>query len=187
MENVADGRKDSEIIRLILEGDKEIYRILVERYNSMLYGYALSLCRDHDDARDLVQTTFIAAYNALDRLRDGEAFPKWLSTIMRNNFITIKRKKSLNTVPLDDMVRKGFDPPDEKEIEVLDEEELSRIRNLILSLPEKYREVLVLRYLKEIPYKKIAEFLDIPISTVNMRLTYARKLLLSKAREGDLL
>ncbi len=178
---------DEEIIQSILGGDKEVFRVLVDRYAGMFIGYALNLCGDYETASDLVQEALISAYNCLDRLRDRSSFPSWVAGIMKNIYRNLGRKKSIPTIPLEFLKEKGFDPPDSDIKSTYSEEELGMVMKCVYSLPEKYREVLMLRYVEDFSYKKIAEVLNIPESTVNMRLMYAHRQLIKKAKEDGLI
>ena len=177
---------DSEIIQVILNGNKEAFGILVERYSPMFYGFAFNCCRDYDTAADLVQQGLIAAYNNLDRLRDPSSFSSWVAGIIKNKYRNLGRKKTVPTVPLDDLIEKGFEPPDSDTQSPIKKEELQRIRHYISQLPEKYREVILLRYVEDFSYKKIADILNQTISTITMRLMYARRMLVEKARKDGL-
>jgi RNA polymerase sigma-70 factor, ECF subfamily len=106
---------------------------------------------------------------------------------MRNSYLSTKRKKEPAHVSLDSLIEKGKEPSSQIEEERFSPEELKSIMNLVYSLPGKYREVLILRYVKEITYKKIAEILELPVSAVTTRLTHARKLLVSKSKAGGII
>jgi len=178
---------DEEIIRIILSGDKEAFRILVDRYAGMFFGYALSDCGDYETASDLVQESLITAYNQLDRLRDPSSFPSWVAGIIKNTYRNLGRKRSIPTIPLEYLKKMGFDPPDSDPKQTYSEEELDTIMKYVYSLPEKYREVVMLRYVEDFSYKKIAEVLNIPETTVTMRLMYAHRQLINKAKEDGLI
>jgi RNA polymerase sigma-70 factor (ECF subfamily) len=179
--------QDAELINVALTGDREAYGVLVNRYMETLCGYALHLCGDYDTAADLAQETFITAYACLDRLKQPAAFSSWLLGILKNKYRNLGREQRIPTIPLDHLKEMGFEPPDSDNAPRYSDEELKQIISNVYSLPEKYRDVLLLRYLKGLSYKEIAEFLGLPVSTVTMRLTYARRLLLKKAKEGGLL
>ena len=175
---------DEEIIQSILDGDKEMYSLLVERYQNMVLGYAFHLCKNQDTASDLAQETFIAAYNTLDRLKEPAAFPNWLMGIVRNKYRNLGREYRIPTIPLTEL---GIDIPDSGQKPMYSEEQLENISKYVSSLPEDYQEVVLLRYLQGFSYKEIAKILKVPVTTVTGRLTHARRFLLKKAKEGGLI
>jgi len=183
----ADALTDESIVRSVLGGDVEAYAALVERYRARLLGLAFHLCGDWDTATDLVQDTLIAAYKCLDRLRNPGAFAGWVAGILRNKVRNHRRDNHVATVSLDQLVEAGFDPPNPNPAPVMSEEERSEVLKCVESLPDQYREVLMLRYVEDLSYKDIAAFLDVPVTTVTMRLAHGRKALLKKAREAGLL
>jgi RNA polymerase sigma-70 factor, ECF subfamily len=175
---------DEEIIQSVLNGDKEMYGLLVNRYQRMVLGYGYQLCRNQDTASDLAQETFITAYNSLDRLKEPAAFPGWLLGILKNKYRNLERVNKIPTISLSEL---GLDFPDSDQRPMYSEEQLEKISHYVSSLPEKYREVVLLKYLQDFSYKEIARILDIPVTTVTMRLIYARKFLMKKAKEDGLL
>ena len=185
--NGTNGPTDEAIIRSVLGGETESYGLLVERYRARLLGLALHLCGDYDTASDLAQETLIAAYECLDRMRDLSSFPAWIAGILRNKFRNLGRKNPAATVSLEQLMEAGFDPPGGDSAPATSDEVLGTILKCVESLPEMYRETLLLRYVEDLSYKEIAEFLGLPVTTVAMRLTYARRLLIKKAKEVGLL
>jgi RNA polymerase sigma-70 factor, ECF subfamily len=184
MNQTTEHRTDEKIIQTILNGDKEMYSLLVERYQNMVLRYALHLCRNQDTASDLAQETFIAAYNTLDCLKEPAAFPGWLMGIVRNKYRNLGRENKIPTISLTEL---GMDIPDSSQPPAYSEEQLEKISKYVSSLPEDYQEVVLLRYLQDFSYKDIARILQVPVTTVTGRLTHARRFLLKKAKEGGLI
>ncbi len=184
MDKNKDKQTDEEIIQSVLTGDKEMFSLLVNRYQRMVLGYGYQLSRNQDTASDLVQETFITAYNSLDRLKEPAAFPGWLLGILKNKWQNLGRENKIPTISLNEL---GLDLPDSGQSPMYSEEQLEKISNYVSSLPEKYREVVLLKYLQDFSYKEIARILEIPVTTVTMRLIYARKFLMKKAKEDGLL
>jgi len=182
MEESSGGLADSEVIRAVLSGDVQAYGQLVERYRARLFGLAFPLSGDYDAAADLTQETLIAAYNALDRIRDPSAFPRWICGILRNKFRNLRRRNCAPTLSLDQLMEAGFDPPAADSAPAASEEDLRQVMQCVEALPGKYRETLILRYVEDLSYKEIAEFLGLPVTTVTTRLNAARKLLVKNAK-----
>lgn len=175
---------DVEIIKSVLEGNKDMFSHLVDRYQQMIFGYAFHLCRNRATADDLTQETFITAYKSLDRLKEPGAFPGWMLGILKNKYRNLARDNKIPTIPLSEL---GIDLPDSGQQETFSQDDLDKIVKYVYSLPEKYKEVILLKYVKDFSYKEIADILGIPVSTVTMRLIYGRKLLVEKAKKDGLL
>lgn len=182
----ADALTDESILRSVLGGDVEAYGLLVERYRARLLGLAFHLCGDYDTATDLVQDTLIAAYKCLDRIKNPGAFGSWVAGILRNKVRNLRRENKEQTVSLDQLMEAGFDPPNPNPTPVMCEEELGEVLKCVESLSDNHRETLLLRYVEDLSYKDIAEFLGVPVTTVTMRLSHARKALVKKAKERGL-
>lgn len=184
MNQSIDNRTDEEIIQAVIHGDKEMYGQLMERYQNLVKGYAFHLCRNREVAMDLAQDTFITGYQHLGRLKEPKAFPGWLLGILKNKWRNLGRENKIPTISLGEL---GYDPPDSGQRSSYSEEQLEKISNYVYSLPENYREVILLRYLHDSSYKEIAQVLGIPVSTVTKRLFHAREFLLKKAQGDGLL
>lgn len=149
----------------------------VELYSRDLWRFCLKLCADSRDAEDLYQDTWAKAIEKFKRFRQGTDFRKWLFTICVNSFKDSGKSKH-NSTKLD------FRDNDEKERFLLsvpaDEQDIDSyidLRRALLSLPKKYRVVIALFYFKDFSLKEISDILDIPVGTVNSRLSTAKKLL----------
>ena len=158
-----------------------MYGLLMDKYQNLVKGYAYHLCRNVETAADLTQESFITAYQCLGRLKEPNAFPGWILGILKNKYRNLGRENKIPTISLSEL---GFDLPDSVQNPAYSDEQLEKISNYVYSLPDKYREVILLRYLHDSSYKEIARILGIPVTTVTKRLLYARGFLLSKAK-GD--
>ncbi len=160
-------------------------------YSDMLYSYAYYLTSDADDAGDLLQETFLKAFRFLDKFEEGTNAKAWLYRIMRNTYINDyrRRKRQPDIVTYDEQISAyQLVPQDYKTTndlrEKIEKETLNdEISNAISSLPEKFKSVIVLRDIEDLPYEEIAEALEIPIGTVRSRLHRARALLFAKLKE----
>jgi RNA polymerase sigma-70 factor (ECF subfamily) len=139
-----------------------------------------------EDARDLVQEAYLRAYRSFDSFH-GENGRAWLLAIVRNTCFTVRAKARAHQreEPFDEEAHEaaceplpGWASAVRDPIALLERQtELELVRRLIRSLPDDYREILVLREVEELPYKDIASILDVPIGTVMSRLARARALL----------
>jgi RNA polymerase sigma-70 factor (ECF subfamily) len=139
------------------------------------YNFARWLAGNDHDAEDIVQESFLKAFTALADFRGSDARP-WLLAIVRNTAMNLLRKRhSEKVVPWRSELP---DPPDTGP----SPERRLQIRKAIQSLPEDFRETLVLRELEGLSYKEIAAVTKAPIGTVMSRLSRARALLLEQLR-----
>ena len=140
-----------------------------------LYGYALTLTRDMSDAEDLVQETYVRAAGAATRPDNGN-LKSWLFVIMRNAWLNQVRHKNSGPHFVDlDKDEGPVDPAQENpHIVYLRNLEREQVRKAIGSLPDAYREIVVLRDIEGFTYQEIATVLDCPAGTVMSRLGRAR-------------
>jgi RNA polymerase sigma-70 factor (ECF subfamily) len=89
---------DSEIIRLILQGDQDKFRVLVERYQSMIFRTCMGFLHNKDDADDLTQDIFIKSYQSLPGFKGEAAFSTWIYRIAVNASLNKKRKDARNPI-----------------------------------------------------------------------------------------
>jgi len=144
-----------------------------------LYGYAMVLTRNHAEAEDLVQETYVRAIPALCRLRPESNIKAWLFKILRNIWLNQlrKRRSDPQMVPadeesgsLDNLVNPGKNSYEIYAGEV----ERRRVRAAIQELPMESREIILLREFEELSYQEIASLLGCPQGTVMSRLARAR-------------
>jgi RNA polymerase sigma factor (sigma-70 family) len=181
----------SHLIQQALDGDQRACAEIVERFRAQIYNFIFRMVKNKAEAEDLTQETFIKAFNALPSFNSEYAFSTWLYKIAVNNSIDYFRKKRLKTYSIDtpiqakdgDLVREFEDTNLGPEHGLISREKSSQIQNAIDSLPEKYREAILLRHTMDRSYEEIAEELDVPLGTVKVRIFRAREMLKKKLRE----
>ena len=155
-----------------------------------LYGYGFYLTGNREEANDLLQETYLKAYRFFDGFEPGTNARAWLYRIMRNTYINEYRRvqRLPETVEFDEQISPYQMLPhphgDTHDLrERIDKQAFDDDVTLaIASLPEKFKSVIVLRDVEDLPYEEIAEALDIPIGTVRSRLHRARGLLFGKLK-----
>ena len=169
---------DEEIVRITREEDKEFYTYLVRRYEEKLLRYIKRYIKNEDASEDVLQTTFIKAYENLNGFDIKKRFSSWIYRIAHNEALN-KLKKENRSVS-------GFDPEifemlvennSNPEKEYVTKELREQIGKCFLELPIKYREVLTLFYLEEKKYEEISDILRLPAGTVATRINRGKKLL----------
>jgi RNA polymerase sigma-70 factor (ECF subfamily) len=155
--------------------------------NSM-YNFAYRLTFDEDDAKDLVQDTYLKAYRFIESFQQGTNAKAWLFRILKNSFINDYRKKSKEPNKVDYQEVETYYNSDEVDrqitpdlrVESLQDMIGDEISNALNSLDVDFRTVIILCDLEGFKYDEMAKILDIPIGTVRSRLHRARNLLKEK-------
>ena len=153
------------LVGAVLEGDRESFARLYELYARLVHGILLARV-PRAEVDDLVQDIFLHAFKKLHTLRDAAAFGPWIAMIARNRAVDFHRR-SKETVEINDDLR-GSDAHDSKAQEILE---------LIRSLPEAYRETLVLRLVEGMTGPEIAERTGLTAASVRVNLHRGMKLL----------
>ncbi|MHC4329844.1 MAG: RNA polymerase sigma factor [Planctomycetota bacterium] len=163
-------------------GDKKALQQLLTHNWAWLKGLVYSILGDADDVDDVLQDICIRVITKIDTLREPERFRSWLAVLARRQALRHRQRRTS---------RVGFIPPnndggasptlpecDEKVTQLADgieqKEQCEQILEVLRSLPEKYREVFMLQYGSDLTYAQIAEILDVPVTTVQIRLVRAR-------------
>ena len=140
-----------------------------------LYGYAMTLTRDTTDAEDLVQETYVRAARAINRPDSDSNLKGWLFVIMRNAWLNQVRHKNAGPMFVDlDSNESTGEAQDNPHVVYLRKLEREQVREAIESLPDAYREIVLLRDIEGLTYQEIAMVLDCPAGTVMSRLGRAR-------------
>ncbi|HYF04285.1 MAG TPA: sigma-70 family RNA polymerase sigma factor [Patescibacteria group bacterium] len=158
---------------------------------SSLYNFALRMCRDRDEASDLVQETYLKAFRFFDKFEPGTNCKAWLFRIMKNSYINRYRKISREPDKVDyDSIEEFYDTlrPESADSSNLEEKFFNNllddeVSQALQSLPDDFRTVVILCDIEGFTYEEIAEFVDCPIGTVRSRLHRARKMLAQKLTE----
>ena len=153
------------LVGAVLEGDRESFARLYELYARLVHGILLARV-PRAEVDDLVQDIFLHAFKKLHTLRDAAAFGPWIAMIARNRAVDFHRR-SKETVEINDDLR-GSDTHDSKAQEILE---------LIRSLPEAYRETLVLRLVEGMTGPEIAARTGLTAASVRVNLHRGMKLL----------
>ena len=142
-----------------------------------LYNFARWLSGDADEARDLVQETFVKSLKGFSAFREGTNFRAWMFRILRNTFLTNRTGLERRKTSQED--KEGFDDVvishETPEAALIRRADTELVRQAIAKLPTNFREVVVLADMEEMRYREVAETLNIPIGTVMSRLARARK------------
>jgi RNA polymerase sigma-70 factor (ECF subfamily) len=173
---------DVELVRGALDGSESAFREIVQRYQRPIYGLIVRMVRDPARAEELAQDAFVKAFRALHTYDMQRKFSAWLLTIAHHVAIDELRKGSLATEPLeattdeDARVREFADTTSPTPALVAERAELATaLQQAIGRLRPEYREVVALRYERELDYDEIVEITGLPMGTVKSSLHRARK------------
>jgi RNA polymerase sigma-70 factor, ECF subfamily len=185
--------KDFDLVQAINAGQVDRFHELVKRYEQKLYNFSLRMCGDHSDAQDMVQDTFLNVFKYLKDFRYETKFKNWLYKVAASTCIKIKRKSKF--APERELSLDEFLPGDNTELvekvpewalmpldKLLNEELAAVIQKGILSIPKKYRMVIVLRDIEGFSTSETAQILNLSPANVKVRLHRARLYLREKLK-----
>lgn len=167
---------DEELVEKIRSGDRELFTVIVERYEAKMKRYAKRFLRTEDDIADTVQDVFLKTYTNLESFDETKKFSSWLYRIARNTFLNHIRasKRELFRIDFDAVI--PFLYSSESPETLFASKEMSKdIDACMEKLGRKYKEVVVLRFQEGLSYEEIGDVLQIPVSTVGVRITRALK------------
>jgi RNA polymerase sigma-70 factor (ECF subfamily) len=159
-------------------GDRTAFEPLMRAHEQRVYGFLLSLCGDPDEAKDLLQETFLLAWRRIGRCDPERPLHPWLLALARRRFLDSRRKREgRGSAPRrfselsPDLPTQEIAPDEAAEIEV----RYSQLWQALDRLPPAQRELLVLKDITGLPYDEIARMLGVPRGTVASRVYYARR------------
>ena len=169
---------DAQLVERVLSGEKSAYEALVARHIARAQAVARGVLGNDPAVDDVVQESFLRAYNRLGQLTQPAQFPSWLSTISRNEAITwLRRNRKAKSVDVDHVVLEA--PEDEEDDQATHEKQVQarRLRASIERLKPSYREIINLKYDAGLSYEDMAETLNTTVANIEKRLYRARKAL----------
>lgn len=182
--------EDLHLVERTLRGEREAFGHLVKKYEGLVYNLTYRMTGSREEAADMAQEAFLRAYRSLASYNPEYKFTTWICKIASHACIDHLRRQRTRSMPDEDLDRLADGGESLSAHEEYERAETGRvIREALATLPEKYRTVLVLRYMEDMTYEDIAETLDIPLGTVKTHLRRARLLLqekLSLSEEGVL-
>ena len=185
--------EDFDLIQRINSGQIDQFHELVKRYEQKLYNFSLRMCREHQDAEDMVQDTFLNVFKYLKDFRYETKFKNWLYKVAASSCIKKRRKSKF--APERELSLDEFRPNDEAEApdqvpewaqmpldKLLNAELTGAVHQGILAIPKKYRMVIVLRDIEGFSTAETAQILNLSPANVKVRLHRARLFLRDKVK-----
>jgi len=172
---------DAEVIERVLAGDTGLYELLMRRYNQRVYRAVKAVLRDEAEAEDVMQETYVRAFQYLRQFEQRASFSTWITRIAVNESIArLKRKKRFTT----DVDEEGATVVDLLEATTMNPEESAAsdetrrlLEKAILALPSRYRMVMMLRDIEGMNTTETAQALELSEDVVKVRLHRARAIL----------
>ena len=179
---------DVDILAEVTAGDIDAYGKIVARYRGRLYNFVFRFVGDRETAEDIVQETFLRAFRKRKEYRAIANFSTWLFTIAGNlakSELRRRKRWRLFSLHRDEESDTGMELPDESfRPDKIAESSLAdvQIQEAIVSLPENYRQVILLRGVEGMSYQEISEIVKCPVGTVKSRVNRARLKLQQKLK-----
>lgn len=180
---------DAFLVDASKRGDQDAFARLVQRYQRHIFNLVFRILQQYDEATEITQETFLAAWQGLPSFRGDARFPTWLYRIAYNCSLKQleqrKRDRALQAAIQAEQFLKHVDDSERAEAVLEASDRQNMIYEQLSSLPAKYRIVLVLRHLQEMTYEEMAETLTMPIGTIKTHLFRARNLLKERLEAFD--
>lgn len=184
---------DDQLVTSYAQGNNPAFDELLMRHRQRVFAYIMQMVKDPDATEDIFQETFVKAIMTIRQGRYNEVgkFSAWITRIARNLIIDyFRQEKAEAAVSTDD---DNFDVLNRKELSegtiedmMIDSQIRADIRKIIMCLPDSQREVLMMRYYKNLSFKEIAELTGVSINTALGRMRYAILNLRRVAKENNI-
>jgi len=171
------GYTDPELLEIFQDTDRRHYafNLIVRKHQQKIYYHVRRIVIDHDDANDVVQNTFIKAWNGLDNFKGQSQLYTWLYRIATNESLNHLRKKRTSFfLPLINVEKQLSESLHEDPLLNADQLQL-KLQKAILSLPERQRVVFNMRYYDEMKYEDMAEILGVTTGALKASYHHAVK------------
>ena len=174
-------QNDVELVAASKGGNQDAFALLVQRHQHRVFNLVYRMLQEYDEANEVTQETFLAAWQGLPSFRGDARFSTWLYRIAYNCCLKQlelrKRDRVLQRAIQAEQRLEDADSETRVDTELVAHDRQKLVREQLSTLPTKYRLVLVLRHLQEKTYEEMAEILAMPIGTIKTHLFRARNLL----------
>jgi len=163
--------EDKVLVVQSLEGNRQAFEEIVERYYKIVYRLAIRTLHDNDNAEEITQNVFVKTYENLTSYNPKFKFFSWLYRIAINEILNFSKKQSYN-----EELREEFSTNDENPDDIYDRNELGeKMEAALMELDILYRLPLVLKHFMDYSYKELSDMLGVPEKTVKSRLFTGRQ------------
>lgn len=180
---------DQQLVLASKGGDQDAFAQLVQRYQRRIFNLVYRMLQNYEEASEITQETFLAAWQGLPSFRGEARFATWLYRIAYNCALkqleTRKRDRALQTALQAEHALESGNTFDRASAQIDAREQQALVQEHLSHLPAKYRIVLILRHLQDMTYEEMAEILTMPVGTIKTHLFRARNLLKERLRGLD--
>ena len=180
-----DLSNESEILKRIIQGEKNLYESIMRKYNQRLYRIAISIVNNESEVEDIMQVAYIKAYENLDRFRAQSSFSTWITRILINESLShLKKREHIAHFEREDSFSEFYQKPIVQTplMTAINSELRSILEFSIRKLPEKYRTVFIMREIENMTVSETMECLGISEANVKIRLNRAKVILRDKLK-----
>lgn len=172
---------DQHLVLASKGGDQDAFAQLVRRYQRRVFNLVYRMLQHYEEANEITQETFLAAWQGLPSFRGEARFATWLYRIAYNCALkqleTRKRDRALQAALQAEQALNGENTFESASAQIDTHEQQALVQEHLSHLPAKYRIVLILRHLQDMTYEEMAEILTMPVGTIKTHLFRARNLL----------
>ena len=178
-------RDDNHYIEKVINGDVPAYASLVEKHKNLVFSIAMKILNNREDAEEIAQDTFLKAFNSLPTFEKKSKFSTWLYRIAYNGAISMKRKRKLLAVEIDDQIMFNYSADEiSHNVNYLNEsEQMALIDRAMMKLPEEDNLLISLFYKSEHSIEDISYITGLTQSNVKVKLHRIRKKLYEEIQE----
>jgi RNA polymerase sigma-70 factor, ECF subfamily len=173
---------DEEVVRRVVAGERELFELLVRRYNQRIYRAVRAVLRNPDDTEDVMQQAYVSAYRHLHQFEGRSSFATWMTRIALRE-ASARNKKTLSLLHVvpelggDDTMQDFPEPGPDPEARAVATDLMQHVEAEVAALPEIYRAVLLLREVEGLSTEETAACLELSTDVVKTRLHRARAML----------
>lgn len=167
---------DEEIIGLILNGQKSAFESIMRKYNQRLYRISMAIVGNEEEAEDILQSSYVKAYEHLETFRFKSGFGTWLTRIVINESLQVLRRRKQMTGQPEEIEYASADQQSPLQT-IMNTELRTLLERALAELPEKYRLVFLMREVEHMTTNETMECLQLTESNVKVRLNRAKEML----------
>lgn len=166
---------DATIVRRVQDGDREAYRVLVDRYGPMVFRILRRYCKDEVEVEDLAQDVFVRAYQNLKGFRSEAKFSSWLYRIAANRGKDYVKSARFRRHDYDAEAERLSGSAESPQARLVGSERADMVRQALGELSPDYATAFLLKYEMDLTYKEIAVMMDTTVGALKVRVHRARK------------
>jgi RNA polymerase sigma-70 factor (ECF subfamily) len=178
---IVSEQDDTQLVKASRHGNQDAFALLVQRHQRRVFNMVMRMLQDYEEASEVTQEAFLAAWQGLPSFRGEARFATWLYRITYRCCLRQlerrKRERDLQAVIEAEQTLEGMHREQRAEDILEQRDRQAMVREQMEQLPSQYRMVLILRHLQEMTYEEIADILSMPVGTIKTHLFRARNLL----------